>query len=56
MREEGWAPEEGWQQVLEGLRRGDSGNWRGCGGMSLLVCSVCTVVLLVEPDWSKPRL
>ena len=31
-RQEGWSPEEGGQQVLEGLQRGDSGYWRGCGG------------------------
>ena len=31
-REEGWAPEEGGQQVLEGLWRGDSEYWRGWWG------------------------
>ena len=41
--EEGWDPEEGVQPVLEGLWRGDSGNWRGCGGRCALVHSVCTV-------------
>ena len=28
-REEGWAPEEGAQHVLQGLQRGDSRYWRG---------------------------
>ena len=37
----------GAQRVLEGLRRGDSGYWRGCGGRSALVRSVCTVMLVV---------
>ena len=50
-RARSWASEEGGslglrgggQQVLEGLQSGDSRHWRGCGGRSALVRSVCIV-------------
>ena len=42
-REEGCVPEEGGQRILERLQRGASGNWRGCGGRSAMVYSVCRV-------------
>ena len=37
------APEEGGQQVLEGLWRGDGGKRRGGRGRSVLVRSMCKI-------------